>query len=631
MLRRDTYMDDILTGASNLTEARNIQGQLIDLCKAGGFPLRKWSSNSAELLSGIPTEHRAKRDLHVWHALESHATLGLRWHPSTDCFSIYIRMAPLHSVTKRSVLSLTSRIFDPLGWLAPAVVRAKIMFQTTWLRGVSWDTPLDSGNSRLWREFRDDLPRLEEIRIPRFVQLNGGNLEVHGFSDASERAYAAVVYARTVEPDGVSRVRLLSAKTRVAPLKQVTLPRLELCAATLLVRLVAHVRLTLDLSYAPVYLWSDSSVALGWIRGHPSKWKTYVANRVAEIQTTLPEAQWNHLPGKENPADCASRGVSLSELVAHPLWWSGPPWLLSESMTLPEPDRIPEDDLPEARPRVHATALVEWPEEAEELVRFSSLNRLLRVTAWCRRWLRFRGDVEKSANGSTNRASSGLLDASECDAARVTWIRVVQAEHYRSELSAITRGLSLPKSSSLIKLTPFIDSQSILRVGGRIRHALLAYDERHPVILPSQSHFTRLVTEACHRQSMHGGVQLTLGLIRQEYWIPRGRALVKSVLRRCLPCLKWRAAAPQQIMGDLPRPRVTPARPFLHTGVDYAGPIMLRTTKGRGHRAHKAFIAVFMCLSTKAVHLNVVSDYTSEAFLAALNSFISRNMPQPIQ
>ncbi|XP_029659121.1 uncharacterized protein LOC115233053 [Formica exsecta] len=116
---------------------------------------------------------------------------------------------------------------------------------------------------------------------------------------------------------------------------------------------------------------------------------------------------------------------------------------------------------------------------------------------------------------------------------------------------------------------------------------------------------------------------MTLGMIRQRYWIPRGRAIVKQQILCCVTCVRWRAATPQQLMGSLPRERVTPARPFLHTGVDYAGSILLRTTKGRGHRAHKAFISVFVCLSTRAVHLEVVSDYTGEAFLAALRRFTS--------
>ncbi|XP_029171355.1 uncharacterized protein LOC114940771 [Nylanderia fulva] len=144
------------------------------------------------------------------------------------------------------------------------------------------------------------------------------------------------------------------------------------------------------------------------------------------------------------------------------------------------------------------------------------------------------------------------------------------------------------------------------------------------MIIPAASWLTRLVIDSCHRRTLHGGVQLTLGLLRLRFWVPRGRTAVKQQLHRCVTCTRWRAATPQPQMGNLPRDRVTPTRPFLSTGVDYAGPILLRTSKGRGHRAHKGYIAVFICFWSKATHLEVVSDYTSEAFIAALHRFVSR-------
>ncbi|XP_070172246.1 uncharacterized protein [Polyergus mexicanus] len=273
VLRRDAYVDDILTGASSIAEALDLRQQLTQLCAAGGFPLRKWSANSPGLLADIPPEHRAQRDLRAWAPHESHGTLGLQWHPSIDGFSFSTRNIAVAVYTKRSVLSLTARLFDSLGWLAPAVIRAKIQFQSTWLLGIDWDTPLDDTNTQLWRSFQADLHRLEEISVPRYVQLSrsGSSIEFHGFADASERAYAAVVYVRAETCEGLKEVKLIAAKTKVAPLKTVSLPRLELCAATLLVRLAAHVQHTLDQPDTPVHLWSDSTVALGWIRGHPSR------------------------------------------------------------------------------------------------------------------------------------------------------------------------------------------------------------------------------------------------------------------------------------------------------------------------------------------------------------------------
>ncbi|XP_018399005.1 PREDICTED: uncharacterized protein LOC108776790, partial [Cyphomyrmex costatus] len=272
------------------------------------------------------------------------------------------------------------------------------------------------------------------------------------------------------------------------------------------------VQSVLGLHNVPAYLWTDSTVTLGWIHGHPSRWKTYVANRVAEIQRMVPDAHWRHLTGRENPADCASPGILPSDLVT---WW-------------------------------------------------------------------------------------------------------------RKEIDNIKENQPLSRGCILTKLSPFVDVLEVLRVGGRIKYALLAYDEKHPMILPGESHFAKLVIEACHRGTLHGGGQATLGLIRQHYWIPRGRALVKNLIHRCVSCLRWRVAPSLQLMGDLPRQRVTSARPFLNTGVDYAGPMILRTTKGQGQKAYNALVAVFVCMSSRAVHLEIVSDYSSEAFLAALRRFVSR-------
>ncbi|KAL6418140.1 hypothetical protein ACFW04_011084 [Cataglyphis niger] len=358
------------------------------------------------------------------------------------------------------------------------------MFQSTWLRSATWDTPLGEADAQQWSTFERDLPCLKEIRVERRVPVCDANakVELHGFADASERAYAA------------------------------------LCAASLLTKLVAHLRQVLGAEDVPIHLWSDSTVALGWIRGHPH---------------ALPGACWHHLPGKENPADCASRGISPSELVHHLLWWKGPLWL-SEDRT-------------------------SWPSviEPEELTRFSSLNRLVRVTAWCRRWKRALAAKHPPPVAASLPPAKDTLSASECDDARLAWIRVVQTAAYKEELRTLARGASLPNRNNLVKLVPFSDPLGILRVGGRIKHALLAYDERHPAILPGSSHLTQLIIEACHRRTMHGGVQLTLGTVRQHYWIPRGRQMVKAVIHRCVTCARWRGATQKQIMGDLPRLRVT--------------------------------------------------------------------------
>ncbi|XP_029162274.1 uncharacterized protein LOC114933870 [Nylanderia fulva] len=397
-----------------------------------------------------------------------------------------------------------------------------------------------------------------KIRLPRWLHSNTPRspVELHGFSDASERAYAAVVYSR-VEDGGLPRINLVVAKSRVAPLKRVSLPRLELCGAALLSKLAEHVRLSLGLERSAVTLWTDS--------------------------TSL---------HKENPADCASRGVSPKELLEHHLWWRGPEYLRHHADFWPKDVKLLETaDLPEQRPfRCHAAA---EEREAEELCRFSCLRRLLRVSAWIWRW-RARG-----RHSADSEAVSASLEPEELEAALSKWIQVAQESSYHAELQNVRAERTLPARSSLRKLVPILDDEGTLRVSGRLKHAILDADQRHPAILPPQSHLTHLVVDAAHRRTLHGGVQATLAHIRQRFWISRGRQVVRSHIHSCPPCIRWRAATPRPKMGDLPK----------------------RASLRAAHFSTPAWTSP---ARSRAVHLEAVSDYTAEAFLAAFRRFVSR-------
>ncbi|XP_011705856.1 PREDICTED: uncharacterized protein LOC105461064, partial [Wasmannia auropunctata] len=510
-LQRDVYVDDVLTGAATLEEARA-------------------AANESALLEDIPDEHKQSHGSLAWEADTGCSTLGLLWHPRSDSFDFHGQPADIQRVTKRAVLSETARLFDPLGWLAPVIIGAKILIQSAWLQHLDWDQPVAAADERAWRRLREEFPVLDGIRVPRWMHIGQptSEVEIHGFADASERAYTAVVYLRTTEPDGQCWVSLVTAKSKVAPLHPVSLPRLELCAATLLARLVKHVKSVTGLMDAHTVLWSDSTVALAWIKGHPSKWKTFVVNRVAHIQQSVPQARWRHLPGADNPADCASRGISPRELLNHKLWWHGPPWLTSDAPeSCEEPIDDHDGDLPEQRARVHS-ARTDHP-ESEVLMRFSTLHSFLRVTAWCQRWLR-------ALRSRSAALALGPLTASELEEAHRTWIRVTQATWFAPETRAVANGQAVSGRSPLVRLNPTRDTEGILRVGGRLKHALLSHDQRHPMILPRESHLTALNIAACHRRTLHGGVQLTLGLLRQQFWVPGGRMLVRRHLHRCDLC-----------------------------------------------------------------------------------------------
>ncbi|XP_070519714.1 uncharacterized protein [Cardiocondyla obscurior] len=552
VLRSETYMDDILTGASSVPEIRALIKDLVAICMAGGFPLKKWAASSKLIKDIIPkTEHQNQSV--VWQSVEGHPILGMQWNPRTDMFAFHIHLIAEKIYTKRKVLSDVAQLFDPLGWLAPVIIRAKIFIQTLWLKNLDWNEPLLKEEQDFWLKFQAELPELQKIALPRWINILASNcsIEIHGFSDASERAIAAVVYLRVTwtSPDEYndfhfSKISLLQSKTKVAPLKTVSLPRLELNAAALLVRLVNKIKLAASFKINRVYLWYDSTVTLAWIRGHSSRWSTYVANRVTEIQETLPDAQWKHVSGNENPANCASRGISLSELAGHPLWWTGPVWL------------SPYDEL-DAKLFHH-----EIPRTHEE-------------------------------------------------------------KRPAREIKAIKNKQTL-RQSALFKLNPFFDKDGILRVEGRLQHSPINYNQKHPIILSKESHFAKLIIDKCHRMTLHGGVQLTLATIRQRYWILSGRQIIKSFIHKCARCIRWKGTACFPLMGNLPHARTSPLPPFFNTGLDYAGPIMMRTSKGRGQKAYKGFIAIFVCFSTRAVHIEAVSDYTTEAFLAAFRRFTSR-------
>ncbi|XP_015437899.1 PREDICTED: uncharacterized protein LOC107193038 [Dufourea novaeangliae] len=344
VLRSEVYIDDVLSGRATVEEAKRKRGQLNSLLRAGGFVLRKWASNTPKLLEDSQ-EAESIVSLH-WDSESTHSVLGLRWLANSDEFQVHVtQQAADHLCTKRTTLSQAAQIFDPLGWLAPVTVWAKIFIQGLCLLKTDWDAALPPQEEGRWYKFFWELPALDTIRVPRWLGLSPDQhrVELHGFADASERAYAAVVYLRTTCKRRDVRISLIAAKTKVAPLKRTTIPRLELCASHLLSRLTAHVSTTLAID-AELHCWTDSRVVLGWIQGHPSRWPTFVANRVADIQGRLPHAVWRHVKGEDNPADCASRGILPSELPDHNLWWQGPNWLAVTTAWAPETIDVHEEE-----------------------------------------------------------------------------------------------------------------------------------------------------------------------------------------------------------------------------------------------------------------------------------------------
>ncbi len=331
------YVDDGLTGADSLDEATKLQEQLQELFARGGFLLRKWKSNDPAVLQRLPATLLGSQTSHAIPDPDDFVkALGIEWSTSLDSFRPTVAEFPrLETVTKRALVFDVAKTYDVLGWFAPSVIKVKILLQHLWEAKVGWDDPAPDDVRESWEKWQLELPVLASKLIarcyfPRTVSL--ASMQLHGFSDASENAYAGVVYLRMVDTSDVVHVFLVMAKTRVAPIRRLTIPRLELCGANLLANLLHHVKRVLDVPSDHVYAWTDSTVVLGWLSGNPRRFKTFVGNRVSNTKELVPPDRWRHVPGDQNPADSASRSLFPSKLLEHRLWWDGPEWLyMSES------------------------------------------------------------------------------------------------------------------------------------------------------------------------------------------------------------------------------------------------------------------------------------------------------------
>ncbi|XP_061512574.1 uncharacterized protein LOC133393131 [Anopheles gambiae] len=344
-LKRNFYVDDFIGGANNVREAVQLRKELSALLAKGGFELRKWTSNNLSVLSGLSTEYIGTHSSLHFIPNETVKALGISWKPESDelCFESNTEADEATS-TKRSILSSIAKMYDPLGLIAPVIVRAKMLMQELWLLKSGWDEPVPNHICKKWKAIQSDWKTLSEYRTNRYALLPDATVEFHTFTDASEAAYGACVYARCESAAGEVRISLLASKSRVAPLKRVTLPRLELSAAVLGAHLHHRVKEAMQIVCAESFFWSDSTVTLKWIASPPNSWKTFVANRVAEVQHYSHPRQWRHVPGTSNPADLVSRGMSAAHFTQNQLWNNGPDWLVQPSSHWPSSDPEPSDE-----------------------------------------------------------------------------------------------------------------------------------------------------------------------------------------------------------------------------------------------------------------------------------------------
>lgn len=610
----DFYVDDFISGAQTTEEALQLCSEVSNILKSGCFILRKWVSNSVDVLNSIQVSDMSS-GIMPFGDKENTKMLGLYWSCHSDVLMYKIKdLSPCKTVTKRSILSDISQIFDPLGLLSPSTVKAKLLLQNLWSLKLSWDEAVPSDMHSYWQQYREQLSDLNQLEIPRRVVCdNLVKLEIHGFADSSQECYGACVYLRSIDANNKIQVDLLCSKTKVAPLKVITIPRLELCAALILAQLVNKVQLSLKQKIDSISLWSDSTVVLSWIRTSSHLLQTFVANRVSQIQTLSDTHNWHYVNTKSNPADLLSRGVNPSILGKSTLWWHGPEWLSMAENCWPGSQATIIDNLPELKEEVKSLSITY--NELFPFQNFSNFVRVKRVIAYCLRFIsRCRGKP----------CQDGSLTAEELEAAFMCLVKLSQEESFPNELCILREGREIKSRGGLSSLSAFLDPGGILRVGGRLELSDFEYDKKHPILLLSKHPLTKLLFIHEHRRLLHAGPNLLLSSIREKIWPIAGRNLAKRVVHECIKCYRAKPSQTHPVMGMLPKNRVQPMPPFHVTGIDYAGPFILKDRQGRGARLSKCYVSLFICFTTKAIHLELVSDLTKDSFIAAFRRFVSR-------
>nr|CAH7737234.1 unnamed protein product [Callosobruchus chinensis] len=586
------YVDDMLMGANNLKDAVQLGKRVFDILKSAGFTLRKWSSNNDEILHEMDVT-TSNNDSILINDMECFKALGLTWNKRNDTFNFEVSICGNdQKVTKRLILSIISQLFDPMGLISPCVIIGKVLIQKLWLEKIDWDSPVSEELKIEWLKLRNNLAELNKLKIDRQVVCNEAvKIELHGFSDASAEAYGAAVYVRSVDINGKIHVCLLCAKSRVAPLKTISIPRLELCGAVILAKLVDKVINSCKIDFDKVYCWTDSTVVLGWLKTIPNLLKTFVANRVSEIQTLESQncCQWRHVPTKSNPADILSRGMYPNELGMNRLWWKGPMFLLNEESDWPE-IKQKSCNLPEVKEK--SNTLFAFSTGSFPFDNFSSLMRIKRVVAYM---LRF----AKNAANNENQIK-GLLTLDEIENGFLCLIRCAQRECFSQEISDLLSKNKISKKSKLLMLNPFLDENNVLRVGGRLENSMYSYDKKHPIILSSKHHLSKLIFEREHLKFYHIGPQALLASTREKFWVIGGKSLAKYVIKKCITCFRHNAKILNPIMGNLPKARFDGQYPFEITGIDYGGPLLIKDKKGRGAKLTKCYICLFVCFLHKS-------------------------------
>lgn len=539
--------------------------------------------------------------------------LGVQWDPRDDTLSFNVAkiIEKNPSTTKRTILRVIMQIYDPLGLISNWVIGGKLVLREVWRTDCGWDDIVPAVITESWVNWLRMLQGLHGLRILRWCGIVEEHRELHVFVDASDRAVAAVAYMCGQSAGGKTSY-IVAAKSRVAPMRQISVPRLELQAAVLGVRVAAMVVQAAGAPIGSTTFWTDAKDVIWWINSAKRKYKPYVAIRISEILVHSRPADWKWIPGKQNPADLATKPVK-NEPVQASLWLEGPSFLRKDATEWPCcKDSDPKDPNLEIVKVLHIRPTRIETRFTGDPYRISGWLKLVRVTAWARRFARhlFR--------------KKGPLEAEEIKEAQLELFKEAQSD-FGEERKAVAKGQLIPKSSEVHRLTMFTDPEDprqLLRLKSRLmRSRFLPYTTRVPIVLPRQNMITRRLVEFYHQEVGHQNHETTINLLRRQFVIVRLRSLLNQVIRGCQQCAIFLAKPEPPQMASLPMERLSfGCKPFFNTGIDCFGPIYVTSRR----RKEKRWGLILTCLTTRAIDIEVLVDMSGKDCVAALTRFANR-------
>ena len=605
-IARDLYVDNLVSGVSSTGEAIEFYKKTKEIFRSAAMNMCKWVSNSDKVMEKIDTIDKNSKDLEK--------VLGMVWKVRMDvlCYPNLKEVKIKNFLTKRIMLKIIHGIFDPTGLIAPVLLKPKLLVQKCWKMNVDWDVKVPTVIEEEWDKWVSGMVILSDISIKRCVNLSvgsGNTYELIIFTDASKDAYAAAAYLKVSTLNHVE-CNLIFSKSRLCPVKEVSIPRLELLGVLIGCRISKFIVKEIGVKVNQL-LFTDSVCVIEWYKSK-KKLKRFVQDKIDEIR--LFEGRIGYVKSNDNPADLASRGSTLGTIIDNNQWWKGPVWM--SDRVLPEDtyhiddetrDQIAKEEVLHEVGLINKESEILNPPFGININSFSSFNKLITITGWCRRFIS--NCLKKDG------VLCGYLHTTEIQESVLLWDRFVQLQSFPTIFDAIME----KKKHALNNLGVIKNEQGILVCKGRFQKS----KQLSPKLLPKNTIYTKLVIERSHKRVLHSGVAQTLSELRKDYWIIQGRSAVRKVLRECLTCIRWEGA-PFRTPDFAPLPEfvitIGDKVPFAFVGLDYFGPMLVKENTS----IVKVWGCLFTCLKVRAVHIEIVDSMSTESFLLALRRFVGR-------